>query len=652
VRFDQPDDATTPPSDAAAWSAFLDAAPCDVWAAAYPEADSERVWQERAAHGTSARHRPLERTEHSATPFDACPAELRQRPQWVLWRYNRKGTKIPLRADSNAASTTNPKTWTTFERACRAYRAAPHRFAGIGYVFTDDDPYVGIDLDNVLADGEIVVPDAAPIVAALDSYTEISPSGTGLKLWVRGSIERAVKEKQAGGWGIEIYARSRFFTVTGQRWGCTPATIRPAHDDLARLVARVRPADVALPVARGPRVPLLVGDPRTLRYAEAALRGEQQRVLDAPEGQRHNTRFSAACRVGRFAAVLGEQRIFDALFVNVGPDKRSAARAIWDGIKRGKRTPGTLPAPRPVANAQRGHHTDRWWEALPPDDAMPPGVLPDEAAAVADPRDALIARLQCALAAVQAERDHLRHWRDRTEAIIAKPTAEMRATDKLTAIALASEMDERARQGITELHPIYIGGACATTGVSAATFGASLRRLAEMGVIEREQTYERDEQKTYILIRPLRFDAPDTWTPVPRIPGASRRDRTLPAPPMCPACGPDAPCSVRDTTYTEYRCDGCGNMVGEFERVGQWRLHPQSRDATTGDHRPVITVEPEDNRTPTPDADDELAFDPTEALLHRCPSPRQQDAVATHGWAARIRQIVRVGRRGARRRPP
>lgn len=82
------------------------------------------------------------------------PAELRERPQWVIWRRaerDGKTTKVPYRCDgSGMASSTDPSTWSTYESAIASTGA---RIAdGIGYVFSADDLYVGVDLDTLDSD--------------------------------------------------------------------------------------------------------------------------------------------------------------------------------------------------------------------------------------------------------------------------------------------------------------------------------------------------------------------------------------------------------------------------------------------------------------------------------------------------------------------
>lgn len=155
---------------------------------------------------------------------DAIPIELRARPQWVVWKHERrkggKWTKVPYRVDARTpASTTDPRTWGTFEQAIA--RAAEAQ--GTGYVFSADDPFCGIDLDDCRdpASGE-VHPAAAGIVLELDSYTEISPSGTGLHIIVRAALDALTggdgRRTTQTPWGgkFEIYDRGRYFTVTGQ----------------------------------------------------------------------------------------------------------------------------------------------------------------------------------------------------------------------------------------------------------------------------------------------------------------------------------------------------------------------------------------------------------------------------------------------------
>ena len=106
---------------------------------------------------------------------------------------------------------------------------------GIGFVFTADDPFVGVDLDHCRdpETGE-VEPWAQEIVDELDSYTEVSPSKTGLHSIVNGKLPPGGRRKGR----VEMYEAGRYFTVTGDRVANTPETIEVRDEELARLHAR------------------------------------------------------------------------------------------------------------------------------------------------------------------------------------------------------------------------------------------------------------------------------------------------------------------------------------------------------------------------------------------------------------------------------
>jgi putative DNA primase/helicase len=152
--------------------------------------------------------------------LDRLPADLRDRRQWVVWRWelrDGKPTKVPYRVAEPhvCASTTDPSTWGTFDRA-----VAVEGVDGIGYVFARDDPFIGIDLDGCIVNGAMH-PEAARVVAELGSYTEVSPSRTGVHVIVRGKLHgtRHRTSQTPWGGGLEVYAEARYFTMTGQGEG-------------------------------------------------------------------------------------------------------------------------------------------------------------------------------------------------------------------------------------------------------------------------------------------------------------------------------------------------------------------------------------------------------------------------------------------------
>ncbi|MDS0243750.1 MULTISPECIES: hypothetical protein [unclassified Haloferax] len=159
------------------------------------------------------------------------PPELVERDQWVCWRSEKrdgKKTKIPVfPGDGSFASSTDPDTWSDFETA-RSFVEA-NRADGIGFVFTAEDPIVGVDLDDC-RDPETgdTDEDAQDIIDRLDSYTEISPSGTGYHVLIKGDLPDGRNRRG----NIELYDTARFFTVTGDRVDDTSGHVKRRQDAL------------------------------------------------------------------------------------------------------------------------------------------------------------------------------------------------------------------------------------------------------------------------------------------------------------------------------------------------------------------------------------------------------------------------------------
>jgi len=146
------------------------------------------------------------------------PDELKVRPQWVVWKAiwraeSEKLDKVPYSADSERkASSTDLLTWSTFEKACEALEA--DEYSGLGFVFSSGDPYTGIDLDNCVEQETGQIKQwALEIVQYFDSYTELSATGTGVHIILKGEVPNRRKAE------IEVYSSKRFFTMTGHVLG-------------------------------------------------------------------------------------------------------------------------------------------------------------------------------------------------------------------------------------------------------------------------------------------------------------------------------------------------------------------------------------------------------------------------------------------------
>ncbi|MEX2222668.1 MAG: AAA family ATPase [Candidatus Rokuibacteriota bacterium] len=190
--------------------------------------------------------------------FDVIPASLAGRAQWVLWRYEPvtdkdKPTKVPYCPTGERADTTDPSTWLSFAAARAVAEIPDSPCDGIGYVLTADDGLVGVDLDGVVDAAGHIHPDAAAIVARLASYTEVSPSGRGLRIFCRGvKPGPRCKTTTTAGHTVEMYDRARFLTVTGGHVPGTPATIEERTDALAAVYAEWFPAP-SKPATSGPK---------------------------------------------------------------------------------------------------------------------------------------------------------------------------------------------------------------------------------------------------------------------------------------------------------------------------------------------------------------------------------------------------------------
>jgi len=139
---------------------------------------------------------------------------------------------------------TDPTTWGTFEQALE--RARRDKLSGIGFVFSDSDPFCGIDLDNCrdLESGTLE-PWAERIIADLRSYTEISPSGRGVHIIIKARKpgDRCKTAYQTG--KVEIYNHAKYFTFSGNHLPGTPKEICDRQAELERLYFEVFPSQPA-----------------------------------------------------------------------------------------------------------------------------------------------------------------------------------------------------------------------------------------------------------------------------------------------------------------------------------------------------------------------------------------------------------------------
>lgn len=187
----------------------------------------------------------------------AIPKELRDCPQWIAWwsivgegrrvqlpnggstsllKAQAKAHKLPIDPQTGGlASSTRPETWSSFEKACSS--ASKWSLTGIGFVFSDTDEYSGVDFDNCRNSETGEIADWAwEIIRRLDSYTEVSPSGTGVHIIVRGRLpEKKGNQTALQGGKVEMFSRARYFTFTGIHVEGTPTAIYDRQHELLLL---------------------------------------------------------------------------------------------------------------------------------------------------------------------------------------------------------------------------------------------------------------------------------------------------------------------------------------------------------------------------------------------------------------------------------
>jgi putative DNA primase/helicase len=173
---------------------------------------------------------------------DAVPDTLTQREQWVCWRYKfdtdrDEWTKVPVDADTGGfAKSTDPDTWVSFATALAYHERVGTNTDGVGFVVHDGGTVLGLDLDDVRdPDTGDLEAWAEDLVDDAPTYAEVSPSGTGLRLFGLGFVPDGGNrgDVDAGAGHLEMYDSGRYLTVTGQRVNGSPDDVRQVNDEIA-----------------------------------------------------------------------------------------------------------------------------------------------------------------------------------------------------------------------------------------------------------------------------------------------------------------------------------------------------------------------------------------------------------------------------------
>lgn len=184
------------------------------------------------------------------TDFSQIPWDMRNDDRWGCWRLEQrqaKPTKVPwsIVGRPHEAASTKPEDWCGFPEAASFYilRRKPV-MTGLG--FRLGEGWAGVDLDGCRnPETGKIHPWAWSVIKRLDSYTEISPSLTGVKIFLVAEMptQERHRSKDVPIKEIEIYDRGRYFTCTGQHLEDTPLEFAERSPELAELYRELFPPE-------------------------------------------------------------------------------------------------------------------------------------------------------------------------------------------------------------------------------------------------------------------------------------------------------------------------------------------------------------------------------------------------------------------------
>ena len=278
---------------------------------------------------------------------DNIPQEMKELPRWVLFTlfenmYSKRLEKLPWSINGKMADITKPETWTTFERALTVLQKNK-TYRGLGFVLGDG--IFGIDLDHVISEDGVMEPWAEEIIRMMDSYTELSPSGTGVHIYARGKIPP--KDRKNG--KVEMYDERRYFTVTGNVYGELKPLAERTKEAAAvhrQYLKRDRRETVSQNTVVSRVVSRDVGE--LVRRAEKAKNGDKFSLLykGSVVGYASQSQADQAlCNILAFYAG-GDRALIDAAFRSSG-----LMRSKWDS-RRGSTTYGEMTIEKAIASVR------------------------------------------------------------------------------------------------------------------------------------------------------------------------------------------------------------------------------------------------------------------------------------------------------------
>jgi putative DNA primase/helicase len=518
-----------------------------------------------------------------------------------------KPAKMPYSPDApKGASSTDPSHWTTFDDATAYARVAG--LDGVMRAFVESDGLVGTDLDHCLDPSieqpsiDDLAPWAAAIVKRQDTYTEVSPSGTGVKLWCYASLPPHGRKRG----DVEMYSSARFFTLTGRHLAGTPDTVGYRPDAVLAIHREVFGDETpitTLGVCEAPPEP-----------SPASERTDDDVVRLASESP-HNGPAFRALHAGDIGGYPSESEA-DAAYCELtafyaGPRPEQIER-IWLGSALGarekvRRADYRERTIRFVLRGKTRFYGDSIVAAPRPSDGTNVDALPRLRARTAYlerallDRDDLAEHQQLVIRAERAAKEAAVETVRGISAILARPKAHLADDFKVFTIQTILEAHSRASRGIASLPSVALEG---RTGQGKNKISDHVRDLAarDGSPIRRHKTREwrtNDdgirESITVSLVAPLHATVAESLAAVltmggPSTEAARRRhaDRERAAHARgawgrCPSCDNDA-------VAVTGKCPTHGRIVGEtvVRREDFALLIPGFRESADGAAPPVL----------------------------------------------------------------
>jgi primase-polymerase (primpol)-like protein len=257
--------------------------------------------------------------------------KLKCNKNWIPWLRNNEGRKIPSVDGKRWAKWSDRSILLSYDEALFLQQSKPG-LEGIGFVIPDG--YLVIDLDKCIINNGIN-DQAQRIIDKYQSYTEKSPSGTGIHIIVKAKVEGGKWTEYIDNQSIEYLTPGNFVTFTGD--------VVVDND----IVVIEKPVKESLCASREiEKGPIGVGGDikKPARYGKSALDGECKKVMEAKTGSRTNTLLKASFKIGQLISggyVNESDAIRDLSIAGTatGLPKPKVQRTVEAGISKGKSDP-------------------------------------------------------------------------------------------------------------------------------------------------------------------------------------------------------------------------------------------------------------------------------------------------------------------------